>query len=143
MEDTRITKVVTDASYYYGERKRNNWCSRLIKLLNDHNLRHILDKETILASSAKYIVKSCDIVFFEKYKDKWYSSLHNDVRKNPLSKNKLSSYRNFKNTITTEHYIKHYMTKSNRRALAQFHFGVAPIRVETDRYSAGSYIPRK
>ncbi len=48
-------------------------------------------------------------------------------------RNKLRTYKLFKQNITTEHYLLLY-NKKHRSSMAKFRAGVAPLRLETDRY---------
>ena len=51
-----------------------------------------------------------------------------------LLANKLRTYSKFKNTFSSEPYLKMTLTRKQRSALAKFRCGVAPLRLETGRY---------
>ena len=63
----------------------------------------------------------------------WKSELDRVTGKR-MGANKLRTYRKFKNSLTTSHYLKINMPRSYRSAYAKFRCGVAPIRLETGRY---------
>ena len=48
--------------------------------------------------------------------------------------NKLRTYRTFKNTYSTEPYVRIIAQKKFRSAYAKFRCGVAPINIELCRY---------
>ncbi len=56
-------------------------------------------------------------------------------------RNKLRTYRLFKNSVYPEPYLTMNVNRHHRRAFAQFRCGIAPLRVETDRYASNQYIP--
>ncbi len=49
--------------------------------------------------------------------------------------NKLQTYRKNKRSILTEPYVIAPLSKCQRSALAKFRCGVAPLRIETGRYT--------
>ena len=55
------------------------------------------------------------------------------VRQN--QKNKLKTYRLFKNEYCTDSYVENVNNRQHRSALAKFRCGVAPLRIETGRHS--------
>ena len=75
-----------------------------------------------------------DTCVFEDIEQKWHSELWNDQRRNGCG-NKLRTYRTFKNDFSEEPYLSMNITLSQRRALASLRCGVAPLHIETGRYS--------
>ena len=53
----------------------------------------------------------------------------------PGTRNKLRTYRNIKNTFTAEPHLQLLISYQDRRALARFRCGVAPLAIETGRYT--------
>ncbi len=49
--------------------------------------------------------------------------------------NKLRTYRKYKQSILTEPYVIALLSKYQRSALAKFRCGVAPLKIETGKYT--------
>ena len=58
----------------------------------------------------------------------------NQTKKPGRTRNKLRTYRLFKNYYTTENYVIEVLNRQHRSTLAKFRCGVAPLRIETGRY---------
>ena len=54
---------------------------------------------------------------------------------NGPGRNKLRTYRLFKQNVQTEPYLRILYNKKDRSALAKFRAGVAPLHIETGRYT--------
>ena len=70
---------------------------------------------------------------FELFKQNWSNELNNVNRAN-VGQSKLRTYRIFKSEYQSESYITANLPVHHRSALAKFRCGVAPIRIETERY---------
>ena len=64
----------------------------------------------------------------------WKNDLNIKQSVNGLNRNKLRTYRLFKDKYNTELYCKLQLPYGHRSALAKFRCGVAPLRIETGRY---------
>jgi hypothetical protein len=64
----------------------------------------------------------------------WQSKLYRTEAQTGQGRNKLRTYRLFKNTISAEPYLMKVMSKSDRSSLAKMRCGVAPLQIETGRY---------
>ena len=93
------------------------------------DLQHLNDVSK--AHSADDVLEYMDTCVFEDIDQKWHSELWNDRRSNGYG-NKL---RIFKNDFSEEPYLSMNITLSQRRALAFLRCGVAPLHIETGRYS--------
>jgi hypothetical protein len=113
----------------------------VLTLFENNILQHLTDIGATIARSSKTVIKEAASVFMENYKATWCNRLHNDIRKNPQSRNKLRSYRSYKHEYSAEAYLTSHLNKRHRRAFALFRTGVAPLAIETGRYSKGAYIP--
>lgn len=71
---------------------------------------------------------------FEKFKREWYQDVTRENAKRGEGRNKLRTYKLFKDTYGVEHYVQCVMPTPHRSAFAKFRCGVAPIRLETGRY---------
>ena len=65
---------------------------------------------------------------------KWIEVLNKENARSGKGKNKLRTYRMFKNQFNTEKYVECILPRLHRSALAKFRCGTAPIRIETGRY---------
>jgi hypothetical protein len=77
----------------------------------------------------------------QKTFDKWSGEINRVAARRGQGLNKLRTYRLFKSEYRTEEYVVNVWGRAQRRALAQFRSGVAPIRLETGRYERGRYLP--
>ncbi len=71
------------------------------------------------------------LVLSEFNEIEWYAKLSQTSAVNGQGHNKLRTYRLFKKELETECYLKNVLNRKHRSALAKFHCGVAPIRLET------------
>ena len=72
---------------------------------------------------------------FDIFKEKWKNDINVDKSMTGNGSNKLRVYNKFKEDYNVEHYNKLAMSRQNRRAIALFRCGAAPIRLETGRYT--------
>ena len=70
----------------------------------------------------------------------WSDDVNRKHSKRGLGENKLRTYREFKQDLTPEKYVKIKMSKKYRRAFALFRSGTAPINIELKRFSS-VYVP--
>ena len=68
------------------------------------------------------------------FDNKWVEIFNNDLGVSGRGGNKLRKYRLFKSRYETEPYFKTIMPFRHRSAMVTFRTGVAPLRIETDRY---------
>ena len=61
-------------------------------------------------------------------------TLNLDKNGNEINGNKLRTYRLYKDTLQTEHYVKCSLRKDQRRILAKFRSCNLPLAIETGRY---------
>ena len=69
-----------------------------------------------------------------KFEGNWLSSLNRIESLNGRGRNKLRTYRLFKQSFAVEKYCLMIMPSSHRSSFSKFRCGVAPIRIETGRY---------
>lgn len=101
-----------------------NWSFRVLKQLEKYNIQENNENPVASLSNA----------MFNDYKNRWYDEVNSERGVSTTGRNKLRTYKMFKNTYSVEAYVKTVMPKCYRSALAKFRCGVAPIRVETGRY---------
>ena len=128
----RLTKKVFNWNLAAARINKNNWCFRVRSKFTALGLQHLNDVSK--AHSADDVLEYMDTCVFEDIEQKWHSELWNDERRNGCG-NKLRTYRTFKNDFNEEPYLSMNITLSQRRALASLRCGVAPLHIETGRYS--------
>jgi hypothetical protein len=89
---------------------------------------------------SKNIIVEMKPILFAKHEQKWKEVLGRERARHGQGKNKLRTYRTFKDSFATETYVSCVLGNRQHRSLALFRCGVAPIRIETARYE-GHYIP--
>ena len=127
MTEHRCNKKV----FIWANMYRKNWVTKTKELLHQLNLQDYMeadhiDKESILEATKE---GSEEIVV-----RKWYETIQKEGSKSKKGKNKLRTYRCFKESFKSECYVYSIMPKVYRSALAQFRCGTAPLRIETGRY---------
>ena len=80
----------------------------------------------------KYLV----VILSTHYESQWKETLQAEfaVRGEQHGRNKLRTYRMFKDSYMTEPYVSITVPEKYRSAYAKFRCGVAPIKIETCRY---------
>ena len=78
--------------------------------------------------------KSVEESMLNLFQIDWLHSIQNVSSTNGRGRNKLRTYRLFKNTFTVEPYCTMILSFCHRSAFSKFRCGVAPIRLETGRY---------
>ncbi len=69
------------------------------------------------------------------YKNRCHLDLNRESAKRGAGRNKLPTYRLFKNEFQTEKYVLNmYIARGQRSTLAKFRCGIAPLHLETDQY---------
>ena len=118
MNDSRLTKYMYEYDYQLC---KNNWCSELKDIFTQLDMNTFYEHKLV-----------CDITLVKRKLFAWMKAdWQNDVQNKP----KLRTYRLFKADIDIESYIKYHMSKRKRSLLAQFRFGILPLRIETGRYT--------
>jgi len=117
MDDNRLTKAVFNMVY---DKNKANWCSRLKQLFIEQNISETYDNKS------PCIIKDVNLFYEAK------SNRETLVEIN--SKQKLRTFRLFKDNVSTEGYVKHSVHRKKRSLMAQFRLGVLPLKIETGRY---------
>ena len=126
--DNILLKNALKTSQEIHDKNQISWISCVHSILKflDLSPNYILSKKINL----KKILLSKLMV---KYKICWESNLFNDCRKNPQQKNKLRTYRLFKNKFSYENYLNLENFKI-RNILCKFRVGMHHLEIEKGRY---------
>jgi len=133
MPEHRISKKVFGWAHnkaVYGNTK--NWVHYVIQYMNKINMQHLTNIEN--EHCIKETVADVDMVLTEINEIEWYAKIRRDDAIRGSGRNKLRTYKTFKEEYKTEPYVYEIIPKHHRSALAKFRSGVAPLRIETGRY---------
>ncbi len=79
------------------------------------------------------VLSDLNTVLSEHYENLWHTRVNRVESMRGPDRNKLRTYKLFKQNITAKHYLVLY-NKKHRSAMAKFRAGVAPLRLETGHY---------
>ena len=118
MTEDRLPKIVFNHNYNNSHKTWNNETLRIFTYARSENIYH--NKEHVNT-------KSIANVLYIKETEKWENDL--------MLKPKLRTYIRFKCNYDTEKYVKSFLSKSLRSIMAQFRFGILPLKIETGRFT--------
>jgi hypothetical protein len=139
MEDSRVNYRVFAWARRMAQTRRKNWVYRMEQFYRGIDLGNYLDNDC----TYKQIYRQLDLKLSQRYRDTWHQSIMREGARRGQGRNKLRTYRLFKQQFRTECYVKQVTNKSHRRALALFRSGTARIRIETGRYEGGRHLPEE
>ena len=131
MNENRLNKKVFLYSMSKASRSNKNWCYKVMEFYRDIQRQHLC--HTVIDTTS--VVDDMNLVLFELYEQKWHATVNRDNAQRGEGRNKLRTYKLFKNEFLTEMYVKSVMSRNNRSALAKFRCGVAPLNIEIGRYT--------
>ena len=133
LDANHSNNVVFVWAHGHAVRGRKNGHYHTMKFYEDIGMNHLANISTLpVFSELKDDIKT---VLFEHYEVLWYAKLSRESAVRGNGRNKLRTYRMFKNSIETEPYVSALLPKGQRSALAKVRCGVAPLRIETGRFS--------
>ena len=132
MTDTRLNKQVFLWAHTQAQQRKKNWVFRAQRFYRDLGMANLLDVNS--GFNVRSELKEVDMLLSHKCVQDWHDVLGREGARRGGGRNKLRTYRTFKNVYAVEPYVKCKLSRRHRRALAQFRAGVAPIRIETGRY---------
>ncbi len=88
-----------------------------------------------LVFNVNKVMSDIDQAVKDLLESKWRADINSEISHTGRGRNKLHTYRLFKLSFGTSHYLKDtHLTLAQRSAMAKMRCGVAPIRLETGRY---------
>ena len=132
MNENRITKKIFLWAESFASRNKHNWVFKCKSYYNNINLGYIaniLDFKNVYS-----IIDDVKRVTTQLESEKWFNIVNQEQTRGRSGRNKLRTYKLFKQNFEAEPYVKHILPWNHRKALAQFRCRVAPIRIETGRY---------
>ena len=130
-----LLKKVFNAHLDQGNPSHKTWCYRVKMFYQQIELDICLGDR--LAERATLITVNTKLqVYFNYFENCWREKLDAEfARGGPdAGGNKLRTYRRFKESYTTEQYVRIIIQKKYKSAYTKFRCGVAPIKLETGRY---------
>ena len=141
MENNIINKKIALWANALSGRSCKNWFYSVKFMLNTCNLSH-LDDITVFIPK-RTLIDNVESYLHAKYCLEWQQSINNVTGPSGRGNNKLRTYRLFKNYFSPEKYCEIIMPPRHRAAFSKFRCGVAPLKIETGRYSGLPVSERK
>ena len=121
MDNSKINKIVYE---WMCNKRSKHWKSRLAKQIEQYSINQ----------DDPNACKLLEERMFQNYKDEWKNKIYDGTGSRPNQRNKLRTYKLFKEEYGAESYMTCVMPRSYKSALAKFRCVVAPLRIETGRY---------
>ena len=80
------------------------------------------------------IKDNINLVLWNHFENLWSVKINRESAIRGQGRNKLRTYRTFKQSFKAEQYVKSVISRKARQSLAKFRCGTAPLRIETGRY---------
>jgi len=133
MQDMRINKAIFKWAHRYAIQGAKNSQKMIMAFYHSIDMDNLCNIQEDL--QFKYLKEDLILALSNHYETVWLEKLHHESAGRGAGRNKLRTYRKFKHSIYTETYVSAPMSKRPRSALAKFRCGVAPLRLETGRYT--------
>ena len=125
-DDNRLTSKIA----HWASRRRTGWHYQVDKCISEIDASDVVTNVHIRVKTATRIVHS-KLTTLDQ--NQFVRDL-NDDRRN-INGNKLRTYRLYKTSVQTEHYVSYQLPRTTRRTMALLRSGALPLAVETGRYS--------
>ena len=133
MDDNRLNKRIFTWCKNKGRSACKNWCYSVKCMFQSLDLSPLYVE--CINVSAKVLANEVTKGLTVRHMYEWQMNIDKEIGNSGRGKNKLRSYRMFKRFYDTEQYCSLNIPISHRAAYAKFRCGVAPLRIETGRYS--------
>jgi len=125
-DDDRLTSKVA----HWASRRRKGWHFQVDKFISEIDASDVVTNVLISVKTATHIIQN-KLTTLDH--NQFVRDL-NDDRRN-INGNKLRTYRLYKTSVQTEHYVSCQLPRTTRRTMSLFRSGALPLAVETGRYS--------
>ena len=133
MSHNRINSAIFHWAQQYATRNKKTVYAKVMSFFCELDMEYMNDTQNVpLFDSIKETLNNTLSAYHEKI---WSDKIMRESALRGPGRNKLRTYRGFKNKIFVEPYLKVRMQRPYRAALAKFRSGVAPLKIETGRYS--------
>ena len=141
MRSDRLNKRIAQWASRKASVSCKNWFYNFKSKLSVLDLQMFNSIEVEISKSAFVAnVKQC---IMSEFTENWVATINRTNAVSGRGRNKLRTYRTFKQTYDVEKYCLIILPPSHRSAFCKFRCGVAPIRIETGRYENLSEEDRK
>ena len=125
-DDDRLTSKVA----HLASHRRKCWHFQVDKFISEIDVSDVV---TNLLISVNTVIRIIQKKLCTLDQNQFVRDLNGDRRN--INGKKLQTYRLYKTSIQTEHYVSCQLPRTTRRTLALFRSGALPLAVETVRYS--------
>ncbi|MEW8546023.1 MAG: reverse transcriptase family protein [Candidatus Thiodiazotropha sp.] len=134
MNSNRLNYRIFEWCEQHASQRCKNWNFRVNTMLRESGV--------LLITNYRLIKNRVKEFVFDKFKSDWLHDINRENARYGNGRNKLRTYRQYKQEFQSETYLKCSMSRAHRSAYAKFRCGVAPIRIETGRYERLNYNDR-
>ena len=127
---TNLVKQSFNDDIMIATKDKTNWYTCTEQLLHFLNI----NRDYLLKTSTKTLRKKIIHKLKQSYDTYFRTSLFNDTRKDPNEKNKLRTFRLFKQNIKYEPYLNLNMNKNTIKHLTRLRLSAHKLNIETARY---------
>ena len=131
MDDSRVNRHIFNWALDTAKNRCHNWCWHVRKNLSEFNLLWMVQSNSYWDS----LVPAVNDAVIQKVESDWLAQLNLETAINGTGQIKLRTYKEFKQTFTTEPYILNALSKVQHGSLMKFRSGVARIQLELGRYT--------
>ncbi len=129
----RLAYRVLQWSDQWAARRKRNQVFRIRQKFDSLGLSHFYNFTSCYASV--FVTRKVQEKTFELFTDNWMKSVTQVNSRHGTGGNKLRTYATFKTFYGTEPYTLYDLQRSHRSALSIFRCGVAPLKIETGRFT--------
>ena len=133
MDESLLTKQIYIGCLKQMNSKCKSWFYKVNTFLACHDMEQVTRERHVNTGN---VMRAIGTKLSTHYESQWKEKLQAEfaVRGEQHGRNKLRTYRMFKDSYMTEPYVSITVPKIYRSAYAKFRCGVAPIKIETCRY---------
>jgi hypothetical protein len=118
----------------HRQRRHINWCGRFSAIADNLGLAYLKEDEQVQTRFKSDMIREFRQKIAGQVVGEWKQQLAQEQANRGQGHNKLRLYRRFKSDLAPEPYLTRCVNRLERRALAKFRCGVAPLALETGRY---------
>ena len=134
MDDGRINKKIYKCAALNKGPSCKNSTYRLSKKFEESGIGYMFEVVDSNAISKRFVRAEIQGRVRNETIEKWQQELSRNSARRGEGENKLRSYRAFKTEYKTENDLTCLLSRRHRSAFSKFRCGVAPLRLETERY---------
>ena len=104
MDDGRFNKKVYKWALRVSNNNCRNWCFRVRKMFKESQIEHLFSGVDFSVANKGYVVASIQDSIHQKFLSKWSTDVNRDISQTRTGRNKLRTYKQFKQIYRTECY---------------------------------------